>query len=313
MTLDILVCHYNEPLDYVRSFLSSVDSQDDLDGVRVVICNDGSEVPVTFDLIEGHEYEVSYIESARGGLSHTRNVLLDEADADYVMLCDIDDHFLDDGSVGRLKSLCDGCDVVQTDFVKRYANGTWDILPHDVNLVHGKAFRREFVAENGIRFADDLVMASDGYFLTQTSLLSGSTVTSNEPLYVWEQREGSVSHRDRDFVVVNHWYAVEANGLLAERFSDRRDLHGMFVARLVHGSYLRMHSDRWAAHAEEFGCRFAMRTLAWWLKRYYREYLSLPEGGRRHRYEVTLASSGLGDPGFDGIGEWARDVMECVT
>ena len=165
--LDILVSHYDEPVETVVAFLSMLDGQDaDPSLYRVVVGNDGHVVPVPVDAMSGHRYDVSYVETHHGGVSHIRNTLIDASSSEYLMLCDVDDRFSDATCLSRFIEMCDGHDVIASWFEHR-----GDVLPPSTTLVHGKAFRRGYLLDNGIRFDEDLVMSSDEYFLVQASLL----------------------------------------------------------------------------------------------------------------------------------------------
>lgn len=305
--LDILVSHYDEPVATVAAFLSMLDAQDaDPSSFRVYVGNDGHDVPVPQEALSGHAYDVRYVETHHGGVSHVRNALIDASDGEYLMLCDVDDRLMDGSCLSRYVTMCDGSDVVMSAFAKGD-----EPMPPNTLLVHGKAFRRRYLEDNGIRFDDDLTRCSDGYFLVQTTLLTRSVNRTDDVLYVWVQRDGSVCHSEPDFVTVNFWHRVEANGRLAERYAGMGmgHLSRMFSSRLVHQSYLTMHTDAWERHADDFRCRFAVRCLSWWLGRLYDGYASLPEGARRYRFEVaTRAFPDPPDAPFDGIGPWVRSL-----
>ena len=293
--IDILVSHYNEPVEMVSRFLDMLDGQD-ADGFSVIVGNDGHDVPIPREVMD-RDYEVRYVETYHGGVSHIRNVLLNEATSDYVAFCDCDDRYLH-GGLGRLIALCDGHDVVRTPFVAVLGDGTTRVLQPDVPLFHGKAFRREHVLRNAL-FDEDLIVSCDHHFIMQATL-NASVLDSPDPLYEWGYRDDSVLRGTERFRSVNHWYHVESYGRLAEMYADDRALHGLFLCRLVHGSYRRMHSAEWG---DDFPCRFAERCLRWWLRRYVGDYLSIPEDGRRYRF------MGMGsDLPFEEVEEWAREM-----
>lgn len=311
MTLDILVSHYDEPLDMVGEFLRMVDCQDaDMSGVRVIIGNDGG-VPVPPDMLSGYRFDARCVESIHAGISHIRNVLLDSSDAEYVMLCDVDDCFHDDACLSRYLDLCDGTDMVVTGFVLRLPDRD-ELLSPRTTLVHGKLFRRAYLTENDIRFDDDLVRSSDEYFVIQALALTRSVSEVFDPLYVWMYRDDSVCHGTSDFIIRTHWLHVEADGRLAERYMGDAHLSGVFSAKLVHRSYVTMHTDAWRRHSDEFDCRFAVRCLSWWLARLYGRYMALPENARRYRYNMEHRMFGDDqDPPFEGIGVWVDEVMRA--
>ena len=313
--LELLVSHHREPADVVARLLSSVDAQRGVDPsrVRVTICNDGHERPLPEGIERGHPYEVRYFEAERGGVSHTRNALLDAATGDYLMFCDCDDLLAGPGSLRRTIELCEGVDVAVPAFLKETEGGGLVTEDSNVQMIQGKAFRRRYLADNGIRFCDDLVESGDPYFTWQAALLTQRKRFAHDATYIWAYNEGSVCRGEEDHFHRNFWCVVEREGLLADRFErlGMAERARFFAQRLVTQSYLVMHQDRWHAHEHEFRCRLAVRRLSWWLARHYGAYLSVGERRRRRHYECAAALYGGGpDAGFGGIDGWAREIME---
>lgn len=96
MKLQILVPQYNESDKDVKPLLDSIALQQnvDFDDIGVIICNDGSDVYLSRDLLDQYPYLIEYHKEKHRGVSATRNACLDYADAEYVMFCDADDMFM---------------------------------------------------------------------------------------------------------------------------------------------------------------------------------------------------------------------------
>lgn len=302
--IDILVSHYNEPAEMVGSFLDRLDEQD-ADGFGVIIGNDGHDVPITPEVIGSRPYDVKYVETYHGGVSHIRNVLLHESDAEYVAFCDCDDHYLE-GGLKRLIELCDGCDVVSSRFVSVRGDGSTYVYSVMTKLFHGKAFRREYVIENA-RFDEDFIISRDPHFVNQAIVGAKSIVRCEEPFYVWDYRADSVFRGTENFYVATLWYMIESYGRLTEMYEDDAFLCGVFACRLVHMAYVWMHFEIWKS-PDWFSRAFSIRCLSWWLKRYYARYLAIPEGGRKYRYGIVCDEFDTDIP-FGGIDDWVHEVM----
>ena len=95
--LQILIPQYKETDEVVKPLLDSIAVQQniDFDTLGVIICNDGSDVHLSDNLLNAYPFEVQYHLCEHGGVSATRNACLDRATAEYVMFCDADDMFCD--------------------------------------------------------------------------------------------------------------------------------------------------------------------------------------------------------------------------
>ena len=62
-TLQLLLNHYKEPLEIVRRFLDSVESQDGIDKNKVsaIVCSDGKEYKLSQEQFSGYSFDVKYM------------------------------------------------------------------------------------------------------------------------------------------------------------------------------------------------------------------------------------------------------------
>ena len=95
MKLQILVPQYNETDAIIKPLLDSIAIQQNIpfDEVGVIICNDGSDVRLSDDLLASYPFRIEYHLERHRGVSATRNACLDYATAEYIMFCDADDMF----------------------------------------------------------------------------------------------------------------------------------------------------------------------------------------------------------------------------
>ena len=89
MKLQILVPQYKETDEIVKPLLDSIAIQQnvDFDEIEVIICNDGTDVHLSQELLNGYPFEIKYHLEPHRGVSGTRNACLDYATAEYVMFC----------------------------------------------------------------------------------------------------------------------------------------------------------------------------------------------------------------------------------
>lgn len=186
--MDILIPHYKEPDDVVRPLLHSISMQKGID--RVIMVNDGG-IPLSDELIK--TYDVEYHIHPHGGLSATRNALLDYATSDYIMYCDADDMFI---SQHRVK---EPFDVFISVFLEEVRQGNRQMFvrhEHDGIFVHGKAYRRQFLLDNDIRWNNELTIFEDSYFNALCLNYAKDVQYCEIPFYLWKWREGSMVRRD---------------------------------------------------------------------------------------------------------------------
>ena len=62
MTLDILIPQFKETDDILRPLLDSIKLQQNVDfnSIKVIICNDGSDVFLTEDFLNSYPFRVEY-------------------------------------------------------------------------------------------------------------------------------------------------------------------------------------------------------------------------------------------------------------
>lgn len=87
MKLQILVPQYKETDEIVKPLLDSIAIQQNVnfEEIGVIICNDGSDVFLSDELIKSYPFLIEYYKEPHKGVSATRNACLDHAVADYVL------------------------------------------------------------------------------------------------------------------------------------------------------------------------------------------------------------------------------------
>ena len=210
MKLDIIVPHYHEPWEVCKYLFTSISTQRmvNFENIRVILVNDGDEVILSNSLFEDFPYEVQYIVKPHTGVSATRNCGLDASNADYVMFCDADDGFMNDLGIYMIKLEADkGYDVINPIFIEEcldLRDNHMFLASHksDATFLHGKAYRRQFLVDNDIRFPDNLNLHEDGYF-NALAVCCGqnNSCEVNAPIYMWCWNENSVVRKDFDFTL----------------------------------------------------------------------------------------------------------------
>ena len=125
--LDLLMPQYNEDDSVVKCMLDSIAVQQNVDfnEIGVIICNDGSDVHLSDELLHSYPFEIEYHLCEHKGVSATRNACLDKSKAEYVAFVDADDCFCN--SLGlfivfREMGINGGFDTLVSSFIEETRN-----------------------------------------------------------------------------------------------------------------------------------------------------------------------------------------------
>lgn len=202
MKLSVCVPHYNEKFDTCRFLFDTLAVQRGIDfsEIEVLIGNDGSEKHLRINQLEGYPYRVTVYNLSHKGVSATRNALLDKAKGEYVMFCDCDDGFCQTYGLHLLfAKMKEKPDVIISSFVEEnIQDGKFLLIRHDndVQFIHGKAFRKEFLVKKDIRFKDELLIHEDGYFNNIVCNEAETYANIENPFYVWRWNDESICRKE---------------------------------------------------------------------------------------------------------------------
>lgn len=304
--LQILVNHYREDEETVRRFLSSLAKQTGVD-FEVLIASDGGD-GLDVDWLRGYPYPISYARLPHTGVCHTRNVLLDRASADWIMLGDIDDEFASDG-LCQLLEAAQGHDVAGSPYyAERMTSGGLQtgLIERDTLRVHGKLFRRRFLVDNSIRFPDEMETGGDMSFLWLAYML-GDTVWTDRPFYTWKWAPKTVTRGKPFFSYRAYDSMLTCYDLLADDLSRRGEW--ALRVKLIATVFAKMYADAtneawWVAPADYRAmAEGPMRLFA---RKHIGVYRRTDMALRRRCHEVMRAHSGGGV--FEGLMNWAEHI-----
>ena len=223
-TLDIIVPHYKEPWDFCKYLFDTIAIQRGIlfDNVRVIMVNDGKQTDSNLtakdlsDIERNYPFQTDVYFKPHEGVSAARNYGLQQSDADYVMFCDADDGFLNGYSLHLVfAAMQEGFDYLIPSFVEETFDegGNPIIINHDQDLtfMHGKAYRRQFLIDNDLRFDEAMTIHEDGYFnmlVYTVAQHKGKIKTIGTPIYLWRWNNDSVVRNDRKDFVLRTYYNV---------------------------------------------------------------------------------------------------------
>ena len=260
MKLQILVPQYKETDEVVKPLLDSLAIQQNVDfnELGVIICNDGTDVHLSADLLNSYPFKIEYHLCEHGGVSATRNACLDKATADYVMFCDADDLFCDACGlyvIFREMGINDGFDTLASVF--REETRTPDRKEivyinreHDMTFVHGKVHRRQYLIDNNIRWNPDLTIHEDSYFNCLCQKLIRDPKRGRYcamPFYLWKWRDDSICRHDKLYLNKTYTNMLDSNTALINQFLSRgmENDAKLFATSMIYDVYYSLNCDRW--------------------------------------------------------------------
>ena len=255
MKLQILIPQYKETDEIIKPLLNSIALQQrvDFNEIGVIICNDGTDVYLSDELLNSYPFEIQYHKCEHRGVSATRNACLDHATADYVCFCDADDMFYNMCGLWIVfKEIDIGFDSLVSCFTEETRHPqTKEVIytnhEMDSTFVHGKFHRRQYLLDKGIRFNDALTIHEDSYFNILCQSLSKNVKYCTTPFYLWKWRDESVCRHDPKYILKTYNNMIDSNDALIDTLVAKGAVEkGIFyVAVMIFDSYYTMNKPEW--------------------------------------------------------------------
>ena len=255
MKLQILIPQYKETDAIVKPLLDSIALQQSVDfnEIGVIICNDGTDVHLSDELLTSYPFKIEYHLEKHRGVSATRNACLDYAIADYVMFCDADDMFYNMCGLWIIFNEIDrGFDSLTSCFTEESRHpltGEPMYINHDMDstFVHGKVHSRHYLNYQGIRWNDDLTIHEDSYFNILCQSLSDNVKYCSTPFYLWKWRDDSVCRHDPKYILKTYNNMLDSNDALIETLSAKgaADKAIFYMTVMIFDSYYTMNKPEW--------------------------------------------------------------------
>ena len=290
MKLQILVNHYQEDENIVKRFLNSIAKQENVD-FEVIIGSDGG-LQISDELLSSYSFPITYLYLSHSGVCHTRNILLDKSDTEYIMFCDIDDMFCEPNGLNCLLTAAQNtnANVVGSPFLQEEPTTTgfnYNEWHHDVLHVHGKIFKRQFLIDNHIRFPDEMEISGDMMFLWLVYALSHNTIWIDDIFYIWKFYSESVTRKDKFHSIKTYNKVLQCYTLVAHDLIQRDNcqiLYQGLIATTISMLYLDATNKRRLKAPQEY-INQADLAINKYLEEFFEYYKTLDESLRRRKYD----------------------------
>jgi len=285
MKLQLLVPHYKEDETVIKPLLDSLVTQQNVSysDFGVIISDDGDECEELSDeFLSKYPFEIKHIKNKKAGVSETRNNCLDNATADYVMFCDIDDMFLN--NLGLYLIFREAYEVGKFDMlISSFTEETRDMkdrtkvvyVNHDIDFtfVHGKVFNRKFLIDNKLRFNPKLTIHEDSYFNILCRYTGQKIQHCTTPFYLWKWRDESVCRHDPKYILKTFNNMLESNTALVNELKSRGKIDAAceIITQMVFDAYYTMNKKEWLEQEnQDYRNSTELR-----FKKYYEEFKSM--------------------------------------
>ncbi len=246
MKLSLVITHYKEPLEVCMPMWNSLLFQNAInyDDLQIIWVQDGEDGDIDIPLMDDNSpFRGLKAVMEHGGISAARNQGIELATGDYVMFCDCDDQFQHAFGLHLLFSaMAKEPDVIGSKFTEENRIiADYALVPHDndTTFVHGKAFRRQFLLDNDLKFHEDLTKHEDGVFVFTCYKTAKTTQYIHTPFYLWRWNPNSVmrSMGAKRALVCTYPDVIRARTYLMEDLEKRGHDITKMVAKSIMDSY----------------------------------------------------------------------------
>ncbi len=251
MKLELLIPQYNEDEGTVAALLSSVTLQQGVDfkNLLVSIYGDGGH-RLEEQFIDAWPFRVRYEYNPDNyGVSHARNMLIDNAVGDYVQFFDSDDMFWTVTALNAIfRWMNEGFDVLSSPFIREYKlNDDYKECYSDNVHLHGKVIRLEYLRSLGIKFDENLRYQEDALFTPQVVELSDKMLMAEKPFYLWRYNPNSLTRSEKNFSMKTIPDVAAIIGRLADAFIARgkRKTAARYCGYMLCTAWVELANPKW--------------------------------------------------------------------
>ena len=208
-TLSIIIPYHNEDLSILNYPMSSLNTQVGVDwnDIEIIISNNCEKPKDINEWLKQFIYiypHIRYVECPiKAGMGQNRQFGISVSTGKYIMFSDCDDTLI---SPIALKTMMDEIysdkySVISGKVIREVVEAGSDPVICDMSngtlLLHGKAYRKDFIIKYGIHFSSYIFAYEDFFFNLLSNTFSGVCANGmkllNDSIYTWRAREESIS------------------------------------------------------------------------------------------------------------------------
>lgn len=209
MDISIIIPYHNETIEKIEPLINSIDWQIGIDfsQIEIILCNDleNSDSNICYEDLKKYKNifkSIKMIKSLyKNNPGMSRQTGIDVCRGKYVFFCDADDSLY---NRGVLRELLDNikfsqADIYQFKFMEEIGGGVpvnqyvYNTKEYNWTWVFAKAYKVEFLRENGIRFAPENRWHEDTYFNYLCKYCAPKLININSIGYLWGFNADSIT------------------------------------------------------------------------------------------------------------------------
>ena len=216
MDISVIIPYHNETIEKIEPLMNSINWQIGVDfaQIEIILCNDleNSDGNICYEDLKKYKNifkSIKMIKSLyKNNPGMSRQTGIDMCKGKYIFFCDADDSLY---NRGVLRELLDNikfsqADIYQFKFMEEIGGDVpvdkyvYNAKEYNWTWVFAKAYRIEFLRENGIRFAPENRWHEDTYFNYLCKYCAPKLININSIGYLWGFNADSITR------VNNHEY-----------------------------------------------------------------------------------------------------------
>lgn len=257
MTFSIIIPAYNAET-YLTRCLDSIFLQEYGD-YEVIVTNDGSTdgTATILGKYASKHPNLQVLTQSNQGMATARNRGLDKAKGDYILFVDSDDRLCPNALVTLAPQLSgeniigfgtqiynESTGILTDNPIRPIAATTgWDyynherLIPHPVHFVciWQRAYRRAFLEENDLHFANGLRRGEDDLFTTMAFLHAQNVKALTDSLYIYHVRANSITRSSDPKLDTDSWRVQQ---ILADTFIPMRGINKRVIYQVLASNYI---------------------------------------------------------------------------
>ena len=328
--LEILVPQYKETEAIIKPLLDSIEIQQNVnlkEDVGVIIVNDGTDVHLSQEFLDGYTFDIKYHLGEHKGVSGTRNLCLQNSTAEYIMFCDADDMFVSNIALWFIFNEIENShfDSLVSVFMEEgrhpltrqaffFERGKLESGGYDSTFVHGKVHRRQYLLDNDIWWDESLTIHEDSYFNILCQSFSDKVVYCPFAFYLWKWRDESVCRHDPKYILKTYNNMLDSNTALIKQLLKRNMVEkaNMFAVSMIYDAYLTMNKKEWIDQENQEYRHKTENRFAEYYKEFKYLYDRTPEEVRNQVYagvKNRFMTEGVFAEEIT-FKEWIKHIME---
>jgi glycosyltransferase involved in cell wall biosynthesis len=228
--------------------------------LKVYLVNDCDGTDYT-DLLDYYRQwlDITYLVTPENvGPGLCRQYGIDHSNQEWISFIDSDDVFSSPYSISYLydEANKNDCDVLVSNYYEERDSGnTLKELKNDITRLHGKLFKRSYLAKNNIRFHPELRLNEDGYFNILAVKLAKTVGFYPFFSYVWCENKQSLTRTGDYLNAYSYMYTkgmADALKILIDHKIPRLDTYIRNVLANIYYYKVNVYNSQFKGKYEEF-------------------------------------------------------------